>query len=212
MYGAVGTSTEITKLVTQFLPGQVANAIQHGYNPLVYASETLGLAFAFGDENGGMAFASKFGPSNAATPNTTAGDSTFATIASNAIFGPASTANLISVMQGFVANWKAFYTSNGVPGILGATADQIDLAARGAAWGDMVGVALANNLGSLNAQTISFLEDAAQGSAVYLASLASQPNHAPFQGAAAAASAVVTASDSAVQLIGVIANADHGMV
>ena len=62
------------------------------------------------------------------------------------------------------------------------TAAQIDLAARGAAWGDAVGTALANNLGPLAGQAANFLEDAAQGSAVYSASLGSQPMHAPFQG------------------------------
>ena len=50
MYGAVGTSAEITLLASQFLPAQVALAIQNGLNPLVYASEALGLAFAFGNE------------------------------------------------------------------------------------------------------------------------------------------------------------------
>jgi hypothetical protein len=70
MYNAVGSAAEITKLVTLFLPAQVANAIQNGLNPQVYASEALGLVFAFGDENGGMAFASKFGPANAAMPAT----------------------------------------------------------------------------------------------------------------------------------------------
>ncbi len=53
MYNAVGSSAEITMLVTQFLPSQIVNAIQYGLNTQVYACEALGLAFAFGDENGG---------------------------------------------------------------------------------------------------------------------------------------------------------------
>jgi hypothetical protein len=57
MYGVVGTSAEITLLATKFLPAQVANATAHGYDPLVYASEALGLAFAFGNETGSTAFA-----------------------------------------------------------------------------------------------------------------------------------------------------------
>ena len=113
-------------------------------------------------------------------PNTAAGDAAFAAAASSTIFGGASTANLVNVMEGFVANWKAFYTSNGIPGNATPTADQIDLAARGAAWGDMVGVALANNLGPLNGQVINFLDDAAQGTAIYGASLVGQPMHQPF--------------------------------
>jgi len=83
-------------------------------------------------------------------------------------------------MQTFVSNWKAFYTPNGIPGNATPTADQIDLAARGAAWGDMTGIALANNLGPLSGQVINFLDDAAQGTAIYGASLVGQPAHQPF--------------------------------
>jgi hypothetical protein len=181
MYGAVGTSAEITSLVTQFLPAQVANAEQYGLNPQVYGSEALGLAFAFGNENQSTTFENNFGPSNAAMPNSTAGDAAFAAAASSAIFGSASTSNLINALDGYVTNWKAFYTSHGVPGVANATADQIDLAARGAAWGDAVGVELANNLGPLNGQVINFIDDAAQGSAQYSASLIGQPAHAQFE-------------------------------
>ena len=39
--------------MTEFLPAQVANAINNGFNPQVYACKSLGLAFAFGNENGG---------------------------------------------------------------------------------------------------------------------------------------------------------------
>ena len=42
MYGAVGTSAEITLLATQFLPPQVAVATQLGLNTQVYACEALG--------------------------------------------------------------------------------------------------------------------------------------------------------------------------
>ena len=90
MYGSVGSSAEITSLVTQFLPAQVANAISNGFNPQVYASEALGLAFAFGNETGSTAFANLFGPSNSAMPNSAAGDAAFAIAASSAIFGSAS--------------------------------------------------------------------------------------------------------------------------
>jgi glucose/arabinose dehydrogenase len=177
MYGVTGTSAEITSLVVNFLPAQVSNAIANGLNPQVYACEALGLAFAFGNETGSTAFASNFGLSFL-MPNT----AVFASAACNAIFGfgAASTANLVSVMQTFVSNWDAFYTAHGVPGLANPTAAQIDLAARGAAWGDMVGVALANNIGPLSAQVVNFLEDAAQGTAVYGALLVGQPAHQPF--------------------------------
>jgi hypothetical protein len=144
MYGATGTSTEVTSLTTNFLPAQVANATHYGLNPLVYACEALGLVFAFGNETGSAAFANNFGPNNAALPNTTAGDAAFASAALTAIFGSASTANLVSVMDGFISNWNAFFTAHGVPGLANPSAALIDLAARGASWGDMVGVALAN--------------------------------------------------------------------
>jgi hypothetical protein len=80
------------------------------------------------------------------------------------------------------ANWKALYSSNGLPGTSNANPDQIDLALRGVAWGDAVGVALANDLGPLKAQATNFLMDAAQGIPSYGASLVGQPVHHPFQG------------------------------
>ena len=197
MYGVVGTSNEISALATQFLPPQAAIATQYGFNPLVYACEALGLAFAFGNETGSTAFAIGFGPSNATMPNSTAGDAAFAAAASSAIFGAASTANLVNVIETWVSNWKAFYTGFGFAGVQNASAAQIDLAARGAAWGDAVAVALSGNIGPLAGQTINFLEDVAQGTAVYSASLGSQPP---------------ASSDSAVQLIGVAPHLDHATI
>jgi hypothetical protein len=180
MYNATGTSAEVTSLTVNFLPPQIANATHWGLNAQVYACEALGLVFAFANETGSTAFSNNFGPLNSAMPNTAAGDEAFASAASNTIFGAASTANLVSVLQGYVSFWETFYAAHGVPGLSSASAAQIDLAARGAAWGDMVGVALANNLGPVNGQTINFLDDAAQGSAIYGASLVGQPAHHPF--------------------------------
>jgi hypothetical protein len=177
MYGAVGSSAEITKLVTQFLPAQVANAPS---SPQVYVSEVLGLVFAFGDENGGTGFATNFGPANAAMPATFAGDAAFAAAAAKAIFGAAANANTPIAILGWVSNWEAFYTHNGVPGIANPTFDQIDLAARGAAWGDAVGAALNSNLGPLHGQVVNFLGDAAQETAIYSAPFSSQPLYSPF--------------------------------
>ena len=205
MYGAVGTSNEVTALAIQFLPPQVANALSHGYNPQVYASEALGLVFAFNNENGSTGFANNFGPSHAGTSNTVAGDAAFAAAASTTIFGTASTAILVNAIQGYVANWKAFYTGNGIPGIAHPTIDQIDLAARGAAWGDAVGLALANNLGPIPSQVTNFLIDAAQGKAIYSTSLASQPAHGPFQ----SAPPTTPLLSDAVGLTGVAASLDH---
>ena len=182
MYGVVGTSAEVTALATQFLPAQVANAMKYGFNAQVYATEALGLVFAFNNETGSTAFATGYGPSNPTMPNSTAGDSAFAAAASNSIFGAASTSTLVNAINNYVSNWKTFYSNNGIPGISNPSADQVDLAARGAAWGDAVGLGLANNLGSLQAQATEFLMDAAQGNAIYSASLVGQPHHSPFQG------------------------------
>ena len=203
MYGAVGTSAEVTLLATQFLPPQVTFATQHGFNAQVYASEALGLALAFRNETGSTEFADAFGPLNPTMPNSTAGDLAFATTAAGAIFGPSSTANLVNVMDTWVTNWKAFYSSNGIPGISNPSTAQVDLAARGAAWGDAVGAALANDLGPLGDQAINFLEAAAHGIAIYSASLTSQP-----QGSPSLASSV----DSNVQMIGVAPNLEHPMI
>jgi hypothetical protein len=183
MYNAVGTSAEVTLLATQYLPAQVAHAISSGFNPQIYASEALGLVLAFTNENGSSAFANNFGPFHLGTPNTVAGDAAFAAAASATIFGASSTSTLVNAIQGYVANWKTFYASNGLPGNAHPSADVVDLAARGAAWGDAVGLALANNLGPLPSEVRNFLLDAAQGTAIYSASLAGQPNHGPFQSA-----------------------------
>ena len=182
MYGASGSSAEITSLTTQFLPPQVAYAIHVGLTPQVYASEALGLAFAFGNETGSSGFATAFGPSSASMPNSAVGDSTFAAAAATAIFGSAASVNTPIAIEGWVTNWKTFYSANGLPGNLHPTADQVDLAARATAWGDAVGVALVGKLGPLYGQATNFLDDAAQGIATYGASLIGQPSHHPFEG------------------------------
>jgi ELWxxDGT repeat protein len=204
MYGVVGSSTEVNLLSLQFLPAQVANAAKYGLNTQVYACEVLGLAFAFGNETASQAFGTQFGPSNSNMPDTAAGDQAFAVAATNALFGSAQNANTPLAILGFVSNWKAFYTSNGVPGIANPSADQIDLSARAAAWGDAVGVVLANNLGVLPGQALNFFEDAAKGTAIYSAPLSSQP-HAAL--AATNGSAASAAGD--VQLTGVAATSGH---
>src|SRR5262249_34900661 len=210
MYGAVGTSAQVTKLAIQVLPGQVAFAMANNLNTVAVSSEALGTAFAFTDENGGTAFANNFGPSNPSLPNSTAGDAAFAAAASAAIFGSAATGNTPIVIQNFVAFWKGFFSANGISGIPNPTADQVDLAARGTAWGDAVGIALDNKLGPLYGQTVNFLADAAQGMAVYSASLASQKIAAPFQGSTP--SALAALSEGSVNLTGVAPHLDHALI
>src|ERR1700730_67924 len=60
MFGVTDNVTELTKLATQFLPAQVANAVANGLNPTVYAAEALGLALAGGNGTSN-AFATNFG-------------------------------------------------------------------------------------------------------------------------------------------------------
>ena len=107
-------------------------------------------------------------------------------------------------MDTWITNWKHFYTSNGIPGISNPSTVQVDLAARGAAWGDAVGTALANDLGPLGDQAINFLEAAAYGLAVYSASLASQPTDFFSQGS--------TSLAAGVQIIGIAPNLDLARV
>jgi hypothetical protein len=202
MYNAVGAAFEITLIATEFLPGQIANAIKYGYNTQVYACETVGLVFAFGNEYGDQGFADNFGPSNSAMPATHAGDMAFAAAAASAIFGSAANAGTPTAILNYVSNWEAFYTAHGVPGFVNPTTAQIVLAARGAAWGDAVGVALAGPVGQLSPEVTNFLEDVVQGTAIYSASLSSQPQAATAQ---AAASASLADPASAVHFAGVAA-------
>jgi hypothetical protein len=139
MYGVKPTPAEFN---LQFLGAQMAAAENVGLNPTVYASEALGLAFAFGNETGSHAFATTYGPA-------ALDDAAFAAAAANAVFGPAETNSMPQAISGWVHNWEAFYVNNGIPNNAHPTADQIDLAARGAAWGDTVGVALDNHIGLL---------------------------------------------------------------
>jgi hypothetical protein len=209
MYGAVGSSAVITSLVTNFLPGQLAYANQVGLDPQTFACLETALVFAFANESGSTAFANNFGPSNAAMPATAAGDMAFAAAATNAIFGSAQTANTAPALLGYVHFLEGFFTANGIVGVPNATPDQIVIAARAGAWGEGVAIAEGNNLGPFPGQTTNFLEDAAQGTAIYSASLSSQPTAGPFQGAAA--TAVATTADH-VQVTGIAAPVDHAIM
>jgi autotransporter-associated beta strand protein len=205
MYGAVGSSAVITNLVINFLPGQLAYAMQVGLDPGVFACLETALVFAFANEAGATTFADNYGSSNAAMPATAAGDAAFAAAATNAIFGSAQTANTANALLGYVNFLEGFFTANGIVGVQNPTADQIIVAARAGAWGEGVAIALENNLGSLPGQTTNFLEDAAQGTAIYSAPFSSQPTATPFQGAAIASVAIA----SHVQVTGIAAPIDH---
>jgi hypothetical protein len=168
MFGVTDNVAELTKLATQFLPAQVANAVAHGLNPTVYAAEALGLALAGGN-----------GSSNAFATN----------VASLSVSDFASAvASLTGInsgaIEGFVSNWIKFYTANPPAGGLPVT-----LASYGAAFGDAVGAALLNptvngTLALLVSEVQNALIDNAEGSYKTAIALLAEPPHRPLQGEA----------------------------
>jgi hypothetical protein len=168
MFGVTDNVTELTKLATQFLPAQVANAVAHGLNPTVYAAEALGLALAGGNGTSN-AFATNFGSLSV---------SDFASAVSS-LTGINSGA-----IQQFVNNWINFYTAHPPAGGLAVT-----LAAYGAAFGDAVGAALLNptvngSLALLVSEEQNALIDNAEGSYKAGIALLAEPAHLPLQGEA----------------------------
>src|SRR6202521_4143071 len=168
MFGVTDNVAELTKLATQFLPPQVANAVAHGLNPTVYAAEALGLALAGGNGTSN-AFATHFGSLSV---------SDFASAVSS-LTGINSGA-----IQVFVSNWIKFYTANPPAGGLPVT-----LASYGAAFGDAVGVALVNptvngSLALLVSEAQNALIDNAEGSYKAGIALIAEPAHLPLQGEA----------------------------
>ena len=127
--GDTATPNTLTFLSTQFLPAQVAFAAANGLNQTVFAAESLGLALA--------------GTSGFQTDWAGLSGSAFVTSVAGA------TGVNASAIQGFLTNWLAFYTANGVPGG-GLTITQ---AAYGATLGDAIGVALLNPT-SANLQSV----------------------------------------------------------
>jgi hypothetical protein len=168
MFGETDNVAELTKLATQFLPAQVANAVAHGFNPTVYAAEALGLGLAGGNGTSG-AFKHDFGSLSV---------SQFASEVAS-LTGVNSGA-----IQGFVNNWIKFYTANPPPGGLPVT-----LAAYGAAFGDAVGAALVNptvngSIALLVSEVQNALIDNAEGLYQPGIALIAEPPHVPLQGEA----------------------------
>jgi hypothetical protein len=167
MFGVTDNITELTKLATQFLPPQVANAVANGFNPTVYAAEALGLALAGGNGTSN-AFATDFG--SLSVPRFASEVASLTGINSGAI-------------QGFVDNWINFYTANPPAGV------SVTLAAYGAAFGDAVGAALLNptvngSLALLVSEVQNALIDNAEGSYKAGIALIAEPPHLALQGEA----------------------------
>jgi len=131
-YGTAPSSTELNVLV-QFTTPQYAYGQQIGVmDPAVYAYQALGVALA----STATHFQNTFGPSNPTYPATPAGDAQFSTDAYASVFGHPGSPAQIQEFVSQVNYFEAIYTAAGVYG----NANNIDLLARGAAYGQMLGI------------------------------------------------------------------------
>jgi hypothetical protein len=169
MFGVTDTTAELGKLATQYLPAQVANALANGFNPTVYAAEALGLALA-GGNGSSTKFAANFGSLSVSQFAEEVGTLTGINV---------------SAIRGFVQNWINFYTAN-PSATFGLS---VTLASYGAAFGDAVGIALANpTVNGTVALLVSDVQNALidNGEGGYQAGIAlsAEPPHRPLQGEA----------------------------
>jgi hypothetical protein len=160
----------LDNIATNFLPDQLFVAAKFGFNPVVYASEALGLALA-----GTPVFASNIEGW---------GEETFV----EQVVGPRTGVNEAAIHQ-FISNWVNFYTAN-PSATFGLTVKQ---AAYGAAFGDAIGVALVNQTqsgvqttlsdqGAIQGTIANLLIDIAEGSYVAGVNCLTLPQHEPLQG------------------------------
>jgi hypothetical protein len=178
MFGQTDNTTELAKLTTQFLPPQIVNALNNGFNTTVYAAEALGLGLAGGNGTSNN-FATNFGSLSVQQ---------FADAVSN-ITGTHADA----IVQ-FVNDWITFYTAN--PSATHGLS--ITLASYGAAFGDAVGVALLNpppigpnnqpsdlpdaRFNVVQNDVYNALKDNAEGSYVAGVDISALPPETPLQG------------------------------
>ena len=170
---APATNT-LALFTTQFLPPQVAYALAHGFNPTVFAAQSLGEALS----------------TNAAF-NTNYVSLTPAAFASAVATLTGLNANSIA---GWLTNWLAFYTANAPTG---ATITQ---AAYGATFGDAIGTALLNptpigvtnlpaglpstTFNTVQNQVYNALKVNAEGAYVAGVAIGALPHETPLQGEA----------------------------
>jgi hypothetical protein len=123
-------------------------------------------------------------------PNTIAGDQNAAVAIVNAVFGSAASSNLNAQVNQWIVNWKSFYTANPAALVIpNPTAAQIDTAARAAAFGDAVDVAINSSVGPLQASEQNVLNnddlfENAQAVTAYNIAVTTVPQAPPFQGGA----------------------------
>ena len=118
--------------LTQFSQAQFAYGQQIGVDARLYAYTALGVALASGNQH----FQNEFGSANSAYPNSTAGDAKFVTDAYVNVSGHAGSAAQVQHFVDQLNYYEGIYTAAGVFG----DASNIDLLARGAVYGQMLGV------------------------------------------------------------------------
>jgi autotransporter passenger strand-loop-strand repeat protein/uncharacterized repeat protein (TIGR03803 family) len=130
-FGAAPDATELNVLI-QFTQAQFAYGQQIGVDAGVYAFTALGVALA----SSGQQFQNTFGPSNSAYPTSAAGDALFVTDAYASVFGHPGSAAQVQHFVDQLSYYEGVYTAAGTFG----TASNIDLLARGAVYGQMLGI------------------------------------------------------------------------
>jgi hypothetical protein len=139
--GVPPSATELGVL-SQFTTAQYSYGQQIGVmDPAIYAYQAVGVALA----STAAHFQNTFGPFNPTYPASPAGDARFVTDAYSNVFGHPGTSAQVQHFVDQVSFFETLYTAAGGFG----TAADIDLLARGAVYGQMLGIehALAPTIG-----------------------------------------------------------------
>ena len=130
-FGSAPSATELT-ILNQFTQAQFDFGQKIGVmDPSIYAFQALGVALASGPH-----FQDTFGPTNAMYPVSTVGDVHFVDDAYASVFGNTGSAAQIQVFVDQLNSFEALYSAAGAFG----NASNIDLLARGAIYGQMLGI------------------------------------------------------------------------
>jgi hypothetical protein len=130
-YGAAPSATELN-ILSQFSTAQYAYGQQIGVvDPAIYAYQALGEALA----STATQFQNTFGPSNPIYAASPAGDAQFAANAYASVFGHPGNAAQVQYFIDQLSFFEGIYLASGAFG----NATNIDLLARGAVYGQMLG-------------------------------------------------------------------------
>jgi hypothetical protein len=136
MYGVAPSSGELSNLV-QFDNTQYSFGTSIGVqDPIVYVYQALGQALAEASDTGSTAFKNAWGPAAIAS------DATFSADAYLNVFGVSGTQVQVQHFIDQVKFFESIYTASGA---FGTDANRIDLLARGAVYGQMLGVKAENS-------------------------------------------------------------------